>query len=75
MNIGITLPRNGAPPPPPGCYTPREAAALIGLTPDAIRHQRAIGQGPPVVRVSRWIYYPKADFDAWRASRQERSRV
>jgi hypothetical protein len=46
-------------------YTEAQVCAFRGVKVHALRNERANGGGPPFIKVSRRIYYPRAAFHAW----------
>ena len=47
-------------------YLPEtEVAAARGVTVRALRAERQRGEGPPFVRISRTVYYPREGFRQW----------
>lgn len=58
------------PPPPrsvelPALLTQDQAAAYLGMTGPALAQRRTRGDGPPYVKVGKFIRYRATDIDAW----------
>lgn len=46
-------------------YTPKEAAAALGLNPRTLMRWRISQEGPPVAHVGKFVYYHIPSLEAW----------
>jgi hypothetical protein len=51
--------------PSPALWLPRQAAEYLNVTTGWLANLRTTGDGPPYVKLSRRVYYRRADLDAW----------
>jgi predicted DNA-binding transcriptional regulator AlpA len=52
--------------------TPEQLAADLGVCTMTLQRWRACGDGPPVTKVGRAIYYKRASVRAWLERREQR---
>lgn len=52
--------------------TTREAARLLGLTPDTLRDYRAKGRSPRFYKRGHFVFYSRADLRDWTSERVRR---
>jgi hypothetical protein len=76
ISDGIQKLSAASPPAPPAPPTANEEsqkrllsvtdlAALLGVTPEVVRGLRASGNGPPVTKVGRRIFFQRKDIEVW----------
>ena len=50
---------------PDGRMNPQGASAYTGLSAKSLAIMRSRGEGPPFHKLGRYVFYKKADLDAW----------
>lgn len=52
------------------CYDEEGAAAFLGVSPRSLERWRALRKGPPFLRYTHRVYYPKTDLVNWAFSQR-----